>query len=78
MNRTWFQAMKCGFLIATQSAPCTPSTQRVLRQEPHEVGFVHVVSFVHGVPGGAAVLAAMVGLSAFVIGEGALDALGLI
>ena len=30
------------------------------------------------VPGGDAVLAAMVGLSAFVIGEGALDALGLI
>ena len=30
------------------------------------------------VPGGDAVLAAMVGLSAFVIGEGALDALGLV
>ena len=30
------------------------------------------------VPGGDAVLAAMVGLSAFVIGEGALDALGLL
>ena len=30
------------------------------------------------VPGGDAVLAAMVGLSAFVIGEGALDALGFL
>ena len=30
------------------------------------------------VPGGDAVLAAMVALSAFVIGEGALDALGLV